>query len=92
MWHGLLALLLASSQRGLIRTSLCSTVHGGGDQVEKGGGLQSDVRIKDRERRARFNMDWVREDSLVLLQRGERTTTNSSAEGIIREQAATLYG
>ena len=29
-------------------------------------------------------MDWVREDSLVLLQRGERTT-NSSAEGIIRE-------
>ena len=65
MWHGLLALLLASSQRGL---------------------------YTDRERRARFNMDWVREDSLVLLQRGERTTTNSSAEGIIREQAATLYG
>ena len=55
MWHGLLALLLASSQRGL----------------------------KDRKQRARFNMDWVREDSLVLLQRGERTT-NSSAEGIIR--------
>ena len=54
--------------------------------------LQSDVRLKDRERRARVNMDWVREDSLVLLQRGERTTTNSSAEGIIREQAATLYG
>ena len=54
MWHGLLALLLASSQRGL----------------------------KDRKQRARFNMDWVREDNLVLLQRGERTT-NSSAEGII---------
>ena len=55
MWHGLLALLLASSQRGL----------------------------KDRKQRARFNMDWVREDSLVLLQRGKRTT-NSSAEGTIR--------
>ena len=87
MWHGLLALLLATSQRGLYKDS-----HGGGDQVEGGGGLQSDARMKDRERRARFNMDWVREDSLVLLQRGERTTTNSSAEGIIREQAATLYG
>ena len=52
MWHGLLALLLASSQRGL----------------------------KDRKQRARFNMDWVREDSLVLLQRGERTTNSSAAK------------
>ena len=38
-------------------------------------------------------MDWVREDNLVLLQRGERTT-NSSAEDIIHDErvAATHRG